>query len=198
MKIYLIFSFFLLGCTQPTYLITGIDRFPKELVSHFPSDSKNFSILGFDESYPDVDFKLKEGAYYRAVYLVNSNINFLINELDSLAISKHSYLDSCLLFLPMRDFEGKYPIKPMFNNCNDSSFIPLPRFINYIVDTNLEDGLLKGDYIYYILSYKKGDYISTNLQFEEGVMPNNLNHGYSRGVAVSIKAKLAIYWLELW
>lgn len=180
--------------------------FPKELVEHFPvefnANSLRYSVCYSNELGP------------LSLYLVNHFSS--INELPRNLIS-YSASDSCLLII------NKFATLENYINleltekdkrfveldCYDNK-LPIPNFYEFNYDNNnnvlwqfdknirLSDCKLPFDYKINVIDAKTGKYVNDSLLSTNIGMPKAWEHGYSRGVAYSIKDSIIIYWLNIW
>ncbi len=144
------------------------------------------------------------------------DIDSLTYMYSSSSIKESFHKDSCNLILPRRNLRDHTIGKSEIIACSDTGGImPVPLFYDELCDLHLPDSVnpimtespyfrlpdstyLPKSYRLYVLGAKSGKYIHENLLMEEGHMPEEWEHGYSKGVAINKEKREAIYWIEVW
>jgi hypothetical protein len=122
-------------------------------------------------------------------------------------ISKKIYLpsDTCLLVIDrFRNKKKHYNTKedyyfsPLIERDCYNDKLPVPNFWRNDYTTDSTDCRLPKDFTLYIIEAKKG-IMMKDIELTDGwFMPDNWKNGYSKGVALSTKRRIAIYWLNVW
>jgi len=215
-KIFLIvlFGLLLLSSCYPDVNAFGmignkLKKFDSDMISHF-SRRYLYNFRSSSYSFPDTAMELNMGVWLRVKYFIPDRINIdsLVNIYSYSAIKECYHNDSCNLLLPRRHFIDDTIDKPEVLPCSNSEdIIPVPLFYHELCDLYSPDSIyvplpdstyLPKSYTLFILDAKPGKYIHANLLMEEGIMPEEWEHGYSKGVAVNKEKREAIYWIEIW
>jgi hypothetical protein len=191
-KIYVIaccFIFiFLFGCKnqrkhryQDYYKLIGMVE--DSLVSHFPLEF-DYKMSLFTGEYPNS--KMPDGM---GLYLVNFNIEEVV-----IIPNEFKELDNNLQ-------HNIYGFNPIQENVSKSipakNIIPMPRFP--VLQKFLEkkcNGKLN-NFKYYVNS-SPGFFLESKYLYNSNGMPENWIHGMSRGIGVTEKDDMVIYWLYIW
>ena len=176
-------------------------NFTNDLVAHFPHK---------DQLFENSSFVIDTSGYYNTeeFNLTVRNCKSLINNIKKRYANKKIYSinDSCLIavndFLiksklifsdEIKDKKSKVPL-----HCN-ADFAIIPNFwdenLNYRDDSTICK--LKKDFKYIIIESKKGIF-SDKIDLGFSSMPDEIKHGYSRGLSFSDTQDVLIYWLIIW
>ena len=174
------------------------DFFKKEFVNHFPEKLHSNYITFTDCESP-------EGGPLTLRLINKINEEQSITKLIEKAMVHYAADDSCLLIVNRFATKDRfYKIvlsakeKDIVNkNCYNDK-VPIPNFWDSKIFSNTTDTRLPADFIIYVLDYKAGKFASNNLLTDGGFMPKKWKNGYSKGLAVSEKQKIIIYWIEIW
>lgn len=74
--------------------------------------------------------------------------------------------------------------------------LPIPNFVDFYYDSRIniwEDS----DFEIYVFNVEKGLFYE-GLEIASEQMPNKWGNGYSKGIALSNKRNIAIYWMVIW
>ena len=174
-------------------------KFPNALIAHFPKEilSPAKYSSGFDSKYNSVYMEL--------------NLKPDTKEIDSIVIAlnkeakvKYSAMDSCILIanrftkMDNEGYENSYKselARP--NNCS-SNYLPIPNFWNSEFKSIEINNRLTEDFEIFVSDAKSGVYWDDLHRNSGRYMPDEWKKGYSRGVAISKKEGVVIYWLIIW
>lgn len=177
-----------------------LKRFKKKFVSHFPKSLEygNYSSRiddGIDADYPnEMSFVLRlnnEGGEIDS---------FMKNKLGNI-IAEYSPGDDCQLVL--NDFYTNsngvktFRVKKSTIDTSCKNTFPIPNFIDNDYYTESTKCKLPEDFTVYVIEAKKGVY-SNKIIVEKSSMPNEWLHGYSKGVAISEKRNVIMFWMIIW
>lgn len=155
----------------------------KELLLHFPEvlDTGNLQIVG-----PPFD---KEDMY--SLQVTNKFYDTtLIEEFSKVSIAQYLGDDSCLLTMDKIESLKKYS-EAHFDQCLETKF-PIPNFKrNKFRDLSTESKL-PGDFRIFVLEAKP------DIAPPDPSLIKRWDRGLSRGVAISNKEKVIIYWVIKW
>lgn len=190
----------------------GLSLFEDSIVAHFPrSFSRETNGLSI------VDLKgerLVEGAFSAATMINSiqySNEKYKKLRRKFITQAKERYLSkdtTLLLVFPYSNtivLEGKtyYNTESPYlqnlakNNLKKSEKLPIPLF-----DLDYKDATICGlseDFEILVLDAKPGKYIEDKYLYDSSeCLPYNWVHGFSRGVALSDKDSVVIYWVLVW
>jgi len=172
--------------------------FENDLVKHFP-DSLSENYITYSES------KSPEAGLIRLDLICKLN---LIEYNHIKHISKALYLpsDTCLLivnrFANRENYSFNIKINhkdslKINNNCYQEK-LPIPNFWYNDYTTNDTDCRLPKDFEIFVIDAKSGIFLDKKLLTDGRYMPNEWKNGFTRGVAISIKRNVIIYWLLIW
>jgi hypothetical protein len=203
---------FLVGCNDSKrqkkgqFIIQQIDKkyqerkafFNKEFVNHFPERLDSNYITFTDGVSPEVG-----PLTLRLINNIDKSQN--IKELINGAISKYAANDSCLLVInrfATRDRFYKIELsnteRELINrDCYKGKF-PIPNFWDSRIISDSTECRLPLDFIIYVLDAKAGRFVSPDLLTDGSFMPEAWKNGFSKGIAVSEKRKIVIYWVDIW
>ncbi len=176
----------------------AIRFFKKDYVSFFPKElDSNF--VDFTDSFSP---KMGEVGLYLTCKLTNNNLTkyFAKN-----AIATYYPLDTCLLvvnrFAAKTNFYNiKISMKDkiLINRSCYKNKYPIPNFYATKFSINSTACKLSKDFTIYVLDSRYGKYLNDSLLTDGRYMPANWSNGMSKGVAISKKKHIIIYWLTIW
>lgn len=171
------------------------EYFRPDQLNHFPRKLGSDNIIT-SFFYPKLDNYKHSGAYLRKTYKFNDKvIDTLAHGLRAIdpIIIKHD--DSCNLYIELnfnRDLNREIKCDNLF---------PVPNFWDEMIVLDLKDyKYLPEDFDLYILELKKGKFLpEKNLNNKNNLFGSSeWKNGLSKGVAISKKRNVCIYWLEIW
>lgn len=179
----------------------GKARFKKKFISHFPDKIDKDKYLDFNESLsPEFDMV--------RLTLFNKASEKEIEKLKrkyKKSIGIYSSADSCLLVvnrfatmernvnIKVNDSERKL----IDRDCYEDKY-PVPNFWhNQFTDLSTECNL-SSDFTVYVIESESGIFLSKDKLSNGKYMPNEWNHGYSYGIAISEEQNVVIYWVVMW
>lgn len=189
----------------------SISFFNDQLVNHFPTNlpdscsfgatvpkKDNIKMLGFGvdavllwKGYPTSKYKnlssqLKELS--KAIYLAtDTNLLLVFSYCDVIKIEGRTYINQ---EPPERQALAKH-------NPTITRNLPVPLFEIDEYKGNTMCGLTK-DFKLYVLDADYGKYIADKYLQECDCLPKKWKHGYSKGIALSDKRQVIIYWVIVW
>lgn len=167
-----------------------LDGFPSELDSNYikytVSRSPEAGLIRLDVIYKcSLCLDQYNDSSFIAIYNSNDTCLLIANRfasLDNYSFNiKLDYSDS--LKIDPSCYEGKYPIPNFWHN-------------DYTTDET--ECKLPEDFNIYVEDAKQGKYLSSELLTDGRHMPTKWKNGYSRGVAISEKRGIIIYWVIVW
>ena len=183
----------------------------KKLFNHFPEKEPT----GFILSYYNAKVKLADSCfgpinYVLASFYHHAKYDSLKNHFKILKIkSLYPNDTSVLLVFPycdvsvgmdgsiIKDLETKKKKKLSRHNNTIHNGIPIPMFEINEFQGSTFSGLPK-DFKIYVLGAKPGKYMDDKYLQDCVCLPEKWKHGYSKGVALSDKRKVIIYWVTVW
>lgn len=129
----------------------------------------------------------------------------LATNLKNKSIATFNAYDSCLFIvnrfaridnfydLKITDYESK-----IINNTCYSRLSPIPNFWHNNYTTDSTQCKLPTDFKIYVLDAKSGKYFDDKYLTDGRFMPEIWKNGYSKGIALSEKRNVIIYWLLIW
>ena len=130
----------------------------------------------------------------------------IIDLLKKYSLKIYNSSDSCLLVLNRFSDSSNYGYPKI--ECIDTSKIirecykdkyPVPTFYNQNVFYTSETAYhLTNDFTIYVFESKKGIFLPKEQLPKNKYMPEEWEHGISKGVALSEKQNVIIYWLIIW
>ncbi len=214
----LVLLFFIFGCNTAIYkqemqkkYNKSLKFFPLYVVSHFPkevSDNSWFQTdVPFNKRLADYCFAhnylMFEKSYEKSSYLRQKE------HYDSLALEMFytdlasnilifSYCDSMKvdgeIYRNQESLERKNLAK---HNLKEANGLPVPLFKIDRYKGNTYSGL-SNDFKIYILDAKQGKFLKDKYLYDCECLPKKWKHGFSKGVALSDKRKVIIYWVTVW
>ena len=202
----------LVGCNdsksqkQEQFIIKQIDKkyqerkafFNKEFVSHFPERLDSNYITFTDGVSPEVG-----PLTLRLISKIDKNKD--IKKLINGALTKFAADDSCLLIInrfATRDRFYKIELsdteRKLINRDCYNGKIPIPNFWDSRIISDSTECRLPSDFVIYVLDSKAGRFVSPDLLTDGSIMPEAWKNGFSKGIAVSEKRKIVIYWVDIW
>ena len=126
----------------------------------------------------------------------------------SIALAKYKSNDSCLFILEGCIDSTNYgwlkssssdDIKNINKvSCDIDKLYPIPNFIENEYATMKTKTRLPDDFEIYVLDAKAVNLKDSNYVTDGYLMPEKWKNGYSKGVAISNKRNVIIYWLNTW
>lgn len=178
--------------------------FPEYILSHFPRILDTTTLHINENITGTLDIMRLEVI----CVLKPSEIKAIESKYQKESIDNYSAGDTCLL-IPARQItsesimstiskeENILAIKKNSRKCAQMKF-PIPNFWNSLFKADLSNIKLSDDFTIYILDSDNVNIIGSNKYNELSNMPDNWKNGYSRGVAISNKESVIIYWAIIW
>lgn len=179
---------------------TLTNKFDKKLICHFP--------ISLDTNVKAISSSTASSANIFLLFTAtkNDNIDSVYQHFNTLSLKKYSPGDSCLLVANRFENDSNFwklnkkdvKTKEINKQCYEDK-LPVPNF--YRLDsysTNKNECRLHSDFRIFVLDANLGKYKDINVLPDAWYMPKEWKHGYSRGVAISKKRKVIIYWVILW
>jgi hypothetical protein len=125
--------------------------------------------------------------------------------LEHTCIGKYNSSDSCLLVIDRflstskyykvenTDYDKRLIERPCY-----TGLFPVPNFWHNDFTTNETECKLPDDFVLYVIDAKQGKYLKEELLTSGWFMPKQWKNGYSKGLAMSRKRNIIIYWLVIW
>jgi len=175
--------------------------FGKEMTNHFPEKINNDN-KSFTESLSP-ELGTLELVFIDTIESIS--IGNIINKLEKKSIAIYNANDTCLLIVNRFATEGNYydvspsktELELVDKNCYSKLF-PIPNFWHNDLTTEETYCKLPPDFRLYVIDAKSGKYFDEKYLTDGRYMPQEWKNGYSKGVAVSKKRNIAIYWLNIW
>ncbi|MFW5872889.1 MAG: hypothetical protein ACOCVN_02770 [bacterium] len=193
MKNCFILLFVAIICSCKSYHENEIFKYiNKNMISHFPENcdfiSKNYLMPSYNED-------LNSGFYYK-IMCREDNLSLLKENIISSAIYITKYNDSCSFIIDRS--KNLYMSYEKCIYCTTNCF-PIPRFIEEGDYFNLnEQYTLPGDFDIYILEAKRGIFFDDHLINDKINVSESWKHGMTRGIAISDKRNIVIYYIDIW
>lgn len=189
----------------------SIQFFGNDLAGHFPDElpdscsfgatvpkKDNLKMLGFEvdgmllwKTYSSSQYKALVSKFINlsnTAYEANdSSLLLVFSYCDEIKIEGDIYRDQ---ELPERQALAKH-------NVTKASSLPVPLFEIDEYKGNTISGLPE-DFELYILDASPSKYIDDKYLQECNCLPEKWKHGYSKGVALSDKKQVVIYWVTVW
>jgi len=121
-----------------------------------------------------------------------SKVNYRANDTCLLVVNRFTSKENWHLKSKYKYVKKNKIDRPCYNNK-----LPLPNFWDSEYATNTETKLPK-DFIIYVLNSKSGKYWDEKYLTSGKYMPKLWKSGYSKGVAISKKRNIIIYWFIIW
>lgn len=180
----------------------GLDLFNRDFVDHFPSTLDNEPL--FFNYFTDTEL---DG--YRVILIQKKKKQAIITFCDSIqgiALAKYHANDTCNLVV------NQYTNKDNWHQQNKapkgyknylerecySDKYPIPNFWRNKFATESNTCKLPDDFEVYVLQAEQGVNFDKRYLTRGIYMPERWKHGYSKGVAISTKRNIIIYWFVVW
>ncbi len=192
---------------------SNLNFFDSSFISHFPeklpnncSFSTNVSlskidyekVSGFSNFYTDLRIKYSNKQYSKIKneFITSSKANYDANNKNLLMI--FSYSNNLDIHGKIyTDWESPKRRKLAKHNLTNATSLPIPLFQIDEFQSNTFSGLPK-DFKIYVIEAKPGKYLEDKYLHDCVCLPEKWKHGYSKGVALSDKRKVIIYWVTVW
>jgi hypothetical protein len=174
--------------------------FEKEYLDHFPKRL---------DAMPFTYFHMETGIYENNIGLI-VQLPLTIDNLDSIvshAIARYSPDDTFLLIVnrfrnKTNWFKSSLTLsnqeRSKINRLCYSDKLPIPNFWRNDLISDVTDCKLPKDFDIYVFEAKSGKFIEKENLTKGIYMPENWKNGFSRGVAISTKRNIIIYWFIAW
>lgn len=175
--------------------------FGKELVNHFPKRITEENITFTENFSPE----LGNLEFILINKIEAAQILELITMLKEKSIAVYNTCDSCLLVVnrfARKDHFYDIKLTESDNILVDqdcySGLFPVPNFWHNDFTTEETDCRLPIDFKLYVLDAKPGKCFNEKYLSGGKYMPKKWENGYSKGIAISEKRNVIIYWLVIW
>ena len=177
--------------------------FPKTL----PDGVRNISATYLNDKLVKGCFGV--GYIFLAAYYPNEEFNANKHKFDSISKAIYNPTDTTLIlvfsYTDKIEIEGKIydngedPERRLLakKNVTTSTSLPIPLFEPDIYKGKAPYGLSE-DFNMYVFDAKLGKFIKEEYLQECDCLPEKWKHGYSKGVALSEKQQIVIYWTIVW
>lgn len=189
----------------------SINYFDNELINHFPLQLPDSS--GYNTTVPKKDTLKMFGFGVDGIQLwktySSSQYKTISSQFRDLSSITYSANDSGLLLvfpycdvveidgITYRNQEPPERHALAKHNVTIASSLPVPLFEIDEYKGNTMSGLTE-DFKIYVFDAKQGKYIDDKYLQECECLPKKWKHGYSKGVALSDKKQVVIYWVAVW
>lgn len=196
------------GNTQSSYKrAIEMVEIPKDFISHFPDEIGTDTFRISNNLIPFDDGRVIGEIVYVYLTYKETNLDSLFNNIKSRALGKTVYSDSCNI-IPYkfqnrfyRNFKGQMwryeSWKKDLKDCN-TLHLPIPNFIGIDDHYHVGDNGISDSFEIYVLESEKGKVYEEKYYGEQLIMPEGLERGHSKGVAIDRKTHEVIYWFVLW
>jgi hypothetical protein len=180
----------------------GLNIFNKEFVDHFPTMLNQNPL--FFEYFTDTELDS-----YRIILIQKKKkqeVEVISDSVQRNAIAFYHATDSCNLVVNQYTnknnwFEqNKAPKgykKHLEKECYTEKY-PIPNFWRNKFSTESNACRLPDDFKIYVLQAKQGADFDEKYLTRGVYMPKSWKHGYSKGVAISTKRNIVVYWFVIW
>ena len=135
-----------------------------------------------------------------------NEIDSLINIFNKQALVRYKANKSCLLVVNRFTIKENWHLnyKSKYGDKNDidrdcyEGLYPVPNFWDSQYITNDTESRLPKDFLIYVLEAHSGKFWNDKYLTKGKYMPEAWKNGYSKGVAISKKRKVIIYWFIIW
>ena len=192
--------------------LNNLKFYNSTFISHFPKDYPDNSIFLTNIFPSEFAYKKSSGFVNYYTYLVKkySEIEFLRLKKQLVKYSETIYEADenklLLIFSYSNDLEihgKKYSdwespkLQKLAKHNLLATSLPVPLFESDEYKGNTFSGLPE-DFKIYVLDAKQGKYLEDKYLYDCSCLPEKWKHGYSKGVALSDKRKVIIYWVTVW
>ena len=213
----ILFSFFY-GCNfeisqnegADYFYIKGYNAINKNLLKHVPKKQPEGFILGLYSAKVDlVDSCFGPIKYIVASHYYKTKFDSIYNDFKSKSIKMASVNDTTVLLIfsycdvmvgidgVFNNLESKRNKNLAKHNNSLKDGIPIPLFEIDQFKSNTFSSL-PDDFKIYVLEAKSGKYLEDKYLHDCVCLPKKWKHGFSRGVAMSDKRHVIIYWVTVW
>lgn len=174
---------------------------PKDLQKHLPSEiSTSLFSLTFNTE-PTSNIAGIEPTHVYVEYSTD-HIELLVDSLESENFQPFKYKDKCnMVVLKYESYEGKdWLYEKWFNTLDSCNSLngPIPNFMDIGKGEFKYNMGISSDYDLYLTEAEKGIHFEKSYYTDEHLLPNNWEHGYSKGIALNTKSSNVIHWLYIW
>ncbi len=174
--------------------------FGREMVNHFPEKVDSTNITFTEGLSPDLG-----NLEFISINKIGDKLPETIKYFQNKAIAIYNANDSCLLIVNRFANRNNYykiklsksDFKLIDLNCYRNKF-PVPNFWHNDFTTEKTYCRLPKDFKLYVLEAKSGQFFDKKYLTDGQFMPNEWKNGYSKGVAISKKRNVIIYWVIVW
>lgn len=173
-------------------------EYEDKFIKHFPDHIEGSRYM----TNSSVAHDNKERSFYLYEFDVSNNTLDSLNEaVKSKGVVSYNWADSCLFI-----FRSNETLDPFDDENLDTSYYdldcftskqPIPNFI-HLKSPNSKNGIsMDSTFNIYVLESKAGNYSRYKMSPLES-MPKNWENGFSRGIAISNKKAVVVYWFIIW
>jgi len=192
------------GCEEPIRVKVindfndSLSAYDSSLVNHFPKLEVKDQLIYWGIRYPAATYAENYNGINLIIKFPKERIIEIISAANENAIKIQPLFDSCSNVI---NYKESTHIDSLFklHKCKDTiNVFPISNFEFTIKQEELSKDFYKSA-IVYLLDAKKGKFLEDEYLSKNGVgLPASWKHGYSKGVMISEKENIAIYWLEVW
>lgn len=191
----------------------SLDFFDSSHVNHFPKSLPNFNNYSYSSNVLSREVIDKFAFSYRKLEL-RDKVSKDDYDIFKSGITNGGYIqiihsDTNLLLLfsyadktefegiMFKDLETSAKKKLVKHNIANANSLPIPLFEIDGFKGDTQYGLTD-DFIVYVMGAEPGRYMEDKYLHDCECLPENWKHGYSKGVALSDKRQVIIYWVAVW
>jgi hypothetical protein len=148
-------------------------------------------------SFPESNEKIHTGAHFIARVNINDcdSLNKLLC-LKSINITKQTDIKN--IDLRLHSPENSNYITDLEIFCDSNRSIILPNLNYELNDSMLINYNNSDSYTFFIIELNNSCTLNDNLKWDNNIMPQQWEHGYSKGIALNCIRKKAFAWIILW
>ena len=184
--------------------IKELSVFKNEFVDHFPQKlNDNNTPYGFCSTFP-LKYECMSMELYETIS--TEKIERLTDSLIIISQAIYGSSDTCMLIMnrfhnTIRMFQGinlSTTERRLINRDCYKDKLPIQNFYASDLATDETRWKLPKDFVLYVLDAKKGKYWDDKYLYGGKYMPPEWEHGYSKGIAISKKRNIVLYWFVIW
>ncbi len=186
-----------------TYKNGLFNHFPEKKPAGFILSYYNSNVKLVDSCFGPINYVLASG-YYQAKYdSLKNHFNtlakesFYPNDTSVLLVFPYCDVSVSLDGYVVRNLETKKKKELARHNRTIQNAIPIPMFEINEFQASTFSGL-PDDFKIYVLDAQSGKYMGYKYLQDCVCLPKKWKHGFSKGVALSDKRKVIIYWVTVW
>ncbi len=205
------FIILLQGCKHSIEIKRANDKYQKEVLSLFNEDYLEHFPKRIE--YLPIQYVIDTTNYYDHPRLIlissypNDVIDTMVNYFSAIALAKYNANQKDLLIVNRFTRKDNWSTKRKASNLKIKHYIeesnfngkyPIPNFWDIDISANRNECMLPSDFSIVVLEAKAGIFFSQKYHTKGKYMPEGWKNGFSRGVAISKKRGIIVYWLIIW